>query len=544
MKTVGMKSIVKLGIGCICIFNFSTLFSQDIEKGLRSLELEQKQKAKSILLNFAKQNPTNALALYYAGEISFVFEKYDSASYYYSKGLEVDKANPYNYIGAGKIFLQNGNKEEARKNFDKAFSLAKGRKDPNIYLQLAEANYTTKNKDIEQATIYLDKVKEFDKTIPETYIKYGDIFLEQNNAGKALTNYERATEVNKTFTKGFYKIGMISSMARMYQEALNAFQAVISIDSNYIPVYRELGELYFMAQKYDKASESYSKYIEKTEEYTMDERVRYAYMLFFDKKYDKAKVEMNVVLKKDSNNVTLLRLQGYSSFETKDYKKGLYYMDRFFKLVDKKKILSSDYEYNAKLLKETGSDSIAIINYKEAMILDSTRTDFYKDIAEIYNKKKDYKRAAENYELLIKNTATPLTSQYFSLGKAYYFATFDSKIDSLTKRSFLVFADSAFSKVNVAKPDYAQAHFYRAGVRTQLDPESTAGLARPQYEMVIKLYEGAPEKNKAALIEAYQYLGYYFYLQKDNATSKSYWEKLLVLDPNDKQAKDALKGIK
>ena len=544
MKTVGKKSIIKLGISCMCIFNFSTLYSQDIEKGLRSLELEQKQKAKSIFLNFAKQNPTNVMALYYAGEISFAFEKYDSATYYFSKGIEIDKANPYNYIGTGRIFLNNGNKEEARKSFDKAFNLAKGRKDVNIYLQLAEANIVSKNKDFDQAIVYLDKAKEFDKTVSEIYIKYGNIFLDQNNAGKALSNYERATEVNKSFTKGFFKIGMISSLARMYPEALAAFQNVITLDSNYIPVYRELGELYFMAQKYDKASETYSKYIQKTEEYTMDERVRYAYMLFFDKKYDKAKVEMNEVLKKDSNNVTLLRLQGYSSCETKDYKKGLYYMDRFFKLVDKKKILSSDYEYTARLYKETGSDSLAIVNYKQAMITDSTRTDFYKDIADIYNKKKEYKNAADNYELLIKSTQSPLTSQYFSLGKAYYFATFDAKLDSLTKRSYLIFADSAFSKVNVAKPDYAQAHFYRAGVRAQLDPESTAGLAKPQYEMVVKLYEGAPEKNKAALIEAYQYLGYYYYLQKDNATSKTFWEKLLVLDPNDKQAKEVLKVIK
>ena len=199
---------------------------------------------------------------------------------------------------------------------------------------------------------------------------------------------------------------------------------------------------------------------------------------------------------------------------------------------------------------------------------------------------------------------------YFSLGQAYYFATFDSKLDSLTKRSFLISADSAFSKVNVAKPDYTKAFFYRAGARSKLDPESTAGLAKPQYEMVVKLYEAPSnksfyealknlkkesynqiiknyesyadaiknsqpsevidklynsyvesiktlddivvkdlykktfEKNRDGLIEAYQYLGYYFYLQKDNTKSKYYWEKLLMLDPNDKQAKDVLKVIK
>jgi hypothetical protein len=37
---------------------------------------------------------------------------------------------------------------------------------------------------------------------------------------------------------------------------------------------------------------------------------------------------------------------------------------------------------------------------------------------------------------------------------------------------------------------------------------------------------------------------YYFSVADDKATSKIYWQKVLEVDPNDKQAKDVLSGLK
>ncbi|MBK7389848.1 MAG: hypothetical protein IPI23_12500 [Bacteroidetes bacterium] len=46
------------------------------------------------------------------------------------------------------------------------------------------------------------------------------------------------------------------------------------------------------------------------------------------------------------------------------------------------------------------------------------------------------------------------------------------------------------------------------------------------------------------MVEAYKYLGYYYYLNKDIEMSKVYWNKVLLLDPTDKQAIDVLKLLK
>lgn len=71
---------------------------------------------------------------------------------------------------------------------------------------------------------------------------------------------------------------------------------------------------------------------------------------------------------------------------------------------------------------------------------------------------------------------------------------------------------------------------------------------------------GQPERNKKELIESYKYLGYYYYLQADAVTAKnngnplpakteydtakSYFYKVIGLDPSDEVAKQALEQIK
>ena len=51
-------------------------------------------------------------------------------------------------------------------------------------------------------------------------------------------------------------------------------------------------------------------------------------------------------------------------------------------------------------------------------------------------------------------------------------------------------------------------------------------------------------KFKKELIESYQYLGYYYYLQEDNAKSITYWQEVLKLDPENKQATEVIKQLK
>jgi tetratricopeptide (TPR) repeat protein len=143
------------------------------------------------------------------------------------------------------------------------------------------------------------------------------------------------------------------------------------------------------------------------------------------------------------------------------------------------KLLASDFSAKGKLLSKTGQDSLAMIELKKALELDSTVTDLYSDIAFAYYKSKKYNDALTYY---LKKIAAgkPTVNDYVYLGLSYY----------QTKQFAL--ADSAFKKVISVSPDLILAHKWRAKSNSQLDPDSKLALAKPHFEKVVELILAKP----------------------------------------------------
>ena len=104
-------------------------------------------------------------------------------------------------------------------------------------------------------------------------------------------------------------------------------------------------------------------------------------------------------------------------------------------------------------------------------------------------------------------------------------------------------ADTTFQKLIELQPNISVGYLWTARTKSQLDPETVKGLAKPYYEKVIEKASANPEKEKNNLIEAYSYLGYYHYLKGDLQVSKGYWEKSLALNPADEKAKEAIRAL-
>ena len=79
--------------------------------------------------------------------------------------------------------------------------------------------------------------------------------------------------------------------------------------------------------------------------------------------------------------------------------------------------------------------------------------------------------------------------------------------------------------------------------KASLDPETEQGLAKPYYEKLIEVALPNGDKNKNELVEAYQYLGYYYYLKNDATNATANYQKVLALDPNDVKANEFMKAI-
>ena len=163
------------------------------------------------------------------------------------------------------------------------------------------------------------------------------------------------------------------------------------------------------------------------------------------------------------------------------------------------------------------------------------------------------------YQKYTEETGNSEPGDVLRLGKCFYnVACRDSVTDSRNRE--LMVADSLFGVVSVEVPQSYVGYFWRARVNSMLDPETEKGLARPYYEKVIEIALEQPERNKKELIESYKYLGYYYYLQADAITAKnngnplpakaeydtakSYFSKVIGIDPADEIASQALKQIK
>ena len=107
-------------------------------------------------------------------------------------------------------------------------------------------------------------------------------------------------------------------------------------------------------------------------------------------------------------------------------------------------------------------------------------------------------------------------------------------------------ADSAFLRVIEIKPNLPIGYLWRARANTSIDLEGKEGKAKPYYEKFIELAEPESEKNKKDLLEAYNYMGVYLIKADQNTLAKTFFDKILKLDPENKDAKDIIKklGIK
>lgn len=525
-------NLLKAGLFSGAILVAAPAFSQTLKDAIKLTDNEQFQKAAVVYRKLIQAQPSNGDNYFYFGENYFKNEELDSAAMYYKKGAEVNATNGLNYVGLGKIDLVNGKTEDAKGKFFQALNVSKT-KNATIHTEIAEAYLSVDPKNVEEAMKQLNLAMKIDPNNVETILLLGDAHLENssdpNSGAAAIKQYEKAVELDKKSSKGYLRAGKLWMRAKNWSLALEQFNKAIEIEPAFAPAYRERAELYFRAGKYSEAVADYEKYLQLNDD--PGARVRYAQFLYLAQQYLKSIEEIGKIQQKDSSNVVLYRIMAYNLYETKDYPKGLVYMNSFFEKAKAKntRIITDDYIYLGRLQSGVGEDSLAILSFKKALEMDPSRTDIYGEIGITYMKQKNYKDATVALEKKIEGGKDVNINDYNYLGKSYYI------IKNYEK------ADTAFAMVTKLYPALPLGDLWRAKSRAMLDPETTQGLAKPYYEQVIiKAQAADANKYKKDMIEAYEYLGFYYFQQKDFTCSKAVFEKLKELDPSNEKAKKAL----
>jgi tetratricopeptide (TPR) repeat protein len=180
-----------------------------------------------------------------------------------------------------------------------------------------------------------------------------------------------------------------------------------------------------------------------------------------------------------------------------------------------------------KLYSKTGNDSIAVIQYKKALDMDTSRKDLLGDMAYSAFKMKKFKDAANMYQKKIDCSEKPSANDYFGLGRVYYFMKDFAR------------ADSAFEMVVRLSPEYPLGYLWRAKANVQLDPKNEKWLAKAHYENFLsRIKPEETERNKKDISEANWYIGNYHVAKKDYTSAKPFFAKMQELDPANKVAKE------
>lgn len=539
--------------------------AQDVSTGKKLIETYQWNKANQFFIDQVKANPADPSLKFYLAETYLALGKVDSAESNYSKGPEYAMS----IAGLGKITLSKGDTVKAKEIFNKAIKADK--KNGNVYGYIADACITANFPKL--AEQYIARGKDVTTKNPSIYMAVGDLARLKGNAGDAANAYENAFYYDKNFVFAKVQVGIIYTESRSWDVSAKAFNEAIAIDANYPLAYKGLGDMYYKSGRFQEASDNYKKYFSLSE-VTLDDNYRYAFILFYNKDFAEATKMIEKLLKDDSNNPVLLRLQAYISYElgvnekkqvtnAESVKSAYSNITKFFELQPTKKLLYSDYEYLAKIQIAMGKDSLAADNYLKAFEMDSTRVNFLDEGAKVSKKIGKYLKAADFYKILNRVSPENLGANTFQMGQMYYFQALKNdtaKSDSLIRRGNFVLADTTFKTVARLIPTSHLGLLWAARTESQLDTKQE-GLANESYEMLIQFILASDQANQAKrkndLLEAYNYFASLYYvkayeaLTKKNYTelstlkekSKEYWQKMKDLAPENSKGEEGIKAV-
>ncbi len=522
MKKIGWSLVVSIA-------TLSSVSAQTLADAIKQTTNEQYESADAIYKKLIQSEQNNGDLYFYYGENFFKNENPQMANEMYQAGADVNATNPLPYVGLGKVQWYEGKQTEAKANFYKATTLGAG-KNSTVFLKIAETYINAEKKNLPEAFNLLALAAKLAPKNPEVYLLTGDAYLEQNDGSKAVENYEKAAALDPKSVVAILRQGQVFNRAKNYTLALDLYKKASLIDSSFAPAYREKAEIFFRAGQYNNAVAQYKRYLQLNN--NCSARGRYAGFLYKAKQYALSIEAAKEAKKCDPNNVYLDRYLAYDYFETNDYANGLASSQSFFGKVAPEKIIAQDYEYRGKLNGKTGNDSLAILDYKKALEMDTAKSELTNDMANSYMKMKKYNEAIQLFKTKI-SSGKGNVNDFYSIGRAYYYS-----------KNFIE-ADSAFSKIVTTQPDLALGYLWRAKANLQMDPENKQWKSKELYETFIsKVKPEETEKNKKDLIDAYNYLAAYHASKKDCTATKNYLLKVVELDPANAQAKKVLGSLK
>lgn len=369
------------------------------------------------------------------------------------------------------------------------------------------------------------------------YILLGDIAALSDEGGGAASQYNQAMLLDPQNPSGYIKYAAVYRKVDP-EGSVAVLEKLRQVQPDY-PVDAEAAHFFYGANKFDKAIEYYDKVdLNQLKENYLTEYATAALLMADSKK--SLKVSLFGV-NKNPRDAAMNRITFYNYTDLKDYDNALKYADALFNKSDSAKISARDHQYYGYALMGDSAYDQAIEQFKKALELNDKLNDVRKQLSDAYLAKNDFTNGLAYYDEYLSKIEKPSVPDLDGLAKLYMQQA--ASIDSLNADKVNAFkkADEIYGRIITESPsNKLYATMMRARINSQLDPESTQGLAKPYYEEYAQLAQTEHADNPKLLIEPYLYLGYYYILKEDNASAKSYYEKVIAIDPQNAIATQAL----
>jgi len=512
------------------------LSAQGFKDGVEYYRADQPEEAKIILTNTLNASGTDqAMAYYYLGQIALMDGNKAEAKADFEKGLAANVENGYNYVGLGALALANGDEKQAESFFKDAKKL--GKKDAVLLTEVARAYFHADpvqyDKQVEK---WLADAKKAVKNAPAPFILEGDR-LAGTNVGDAAGMYEMAAQFD---TKLEHPEAYVK-YARVYfhvnpKYAIDKLKALLEAQPNSALAQRELAEKYYDNNQLTMAAEQYEKYIQNPNHFKKDKQ-RLVGLMFFAKRYPESYNLASEILSEEPNNYFMQRLQFYNKKAMGENEAAKAAAETLFANADAQ-INSQDCIQYGELLQDLGSDTAAVAMYEKAVALSPDKTALLKDLSGAYSSAKMYDKAADTMAKFIDgegenanpNDILGLARRYQNLAISYM------ETDSVASLNAAEKALVTIDKVLVHVSDNplvlnTKSDILRVKARGIVTPEVIAAD-----EVTLAALDSDPanlEKRKNIYRAVYTRMGNYYLTNKDIDKAKNFFEKFYKIEPSE-----------
>lgn len=433
----------------------------------------------------------------------------------------------------------------SKDNVDKQLKPIVGANKKNPAMLTAIGQAFLDAKDYTNAVKYAEMATTRDKKYAKAYILMGDVAVAQDDGGKAAEMYQQAKYWDPKDPEGYFKYANILR-GRSPQEAVNNLNDLREQRPD-IAVDALAARIYYNSNMLDKALDYYGK-VDKTKLEDVD-ITNYAMASWMHQDREKSLELAKYGLTRDARKAAWNRLAFYNLTDMERTDEALQYADALFNRSDSAKISGFDYTYYGTALKNAKQFDRAIEMFHKAEEANKDNKDqlsmTHKNLSDVYIAMDNFEQGTKYYDLYLKAKDKP--SAYDIAGLASIYQKMGAGLEGQAQVDAFNKAIDTYKQLSVNYPEQVDyANFMCARLAGAMDPDSEQGLAKPYYDAIVEHLATAANRDKGdnqRLIEAYRYLGSYYYLHEDEATSIANFKKILEIAPDDEAAKTALDAL-